>query len=93
MSLLSLCSADGVFHLYSLVWVRVSFIRFDFACIETKRVCRQLVFCYDFERFRLFAAAILASRLRLSSVKTKECLCCQRYCLKFVELVQVFIIN
>jgi len=30
--------------------------------------------CYDFERFRLFAAVILASRLRLSSVETKECL-------------------
>ena len=30
--------------------------------------------CYDFERFRLFAAVILASRLRSSSVETKECL-------------------
>jgi len=47
--------------------------------------------CYDFERFRLFAAMILASRLRLSVFETEECLCCQRYCLKFVELVQVFI--
>jgi len=47
--------------------------------------------CYDFERFRLFAAVILASHLRSSSFETKECLCCQRYCLKFVELVQVFI--
>jgi len=47
--------------------------------------------CYDFERFRLFAAVILASRLRSSLFETKECLCCQRYCLKFVELVQVFI--
>ena len=30
--------------------------------------------CYDFERFRLFAAVILASRLRSSLVETKECL-------------------
>ena len=30
--------------------------------------------CYDFERFRLFVAVILASRLRSSSVETKECL-------------------
>jgi len=91
MSLLSLCSADGVFHLYSLVRVWVSFVWFGFACIETKQVYRQLVFCYDFERFRLFAAVILASRFRLSSVKTKECLCCQRYCLKFIEFIPVFI--
>jgi len=47
--------------------------------------------CYDFERFRLFAAVILASHLRSSLFETKECLCCQRYCLKFIELVQVFI--
>jgi len=40
MSLLNLCSADEIFHTYSLVWVQVLFVQLVlFACIETKQVC------------------------------------------------------